>query len=441
MNFEVTKKQKEFIDAWSFEVLFGGAAGGGKSYAQVYDAVRFAWACPGSRQLILRRTMPELEATLIPLLLTHYPREWYQYSATLRTCVFQNASTIQFGYCRRKNDVYRYQSAEYDVIRFDELTHFAEEAYVYLISRVRGANDFPKQIKSATNPGGVGHEWVKRRFIDVGPPDCEHCLKTGSRIFLPARVEDNLFLMVRDPGYKTRLENLGESEKRALLYGDWDIAEGRYFSEWDRALHVGAPFEIPAHWQRFFTMDYGLDMLAAYWIAIDESGGATVYRELYEPGQIISEAARRILEMDDGLTCAYLAPPDLWNRRQDSGRSVAETFLEYGLALTKAPAARIPGWLALKEWLKPRLNHDGKPAAGLRFFENCVNAIRCLPALCHDPAKPGDCAREPHELTHAPDAIRYFAATHPRPFQTISAILPAEERDDGQLDQLIHYSG
>lgn len=441
MKFKLTRRQDAFVRAESFEVLFGGAAGGGKSYAQVYDAVRFASMFPGSRQLILRRTMPELQRTLINTLLKTYPRQWLLYSSTHRTCVFPNASMIQFGFCRHKNDVYQYQSAEYDVIRFDELTHFPEEAYIYLISRIRGANNFPKQIKSATNPGGIGHEWVKRRFIDIGAPDREHGFQTGNRIFLPARVEDNLFLMASDPGYKKRLENLGESEKRALLYGDWELAEGRYFSEWNRALHVVAPFEIPEHWQRFFSMDYGLDMLAAYWIAMDEKGYAYVYRELYEPGHIVSEAARRVLEEDDGLACMYFAPPDLWNRRQDSGRSVAEAFLEYGLTLTKAPAARVAGWLSVKEWLKPHMDEKGKKTAGLRFFENCIHIIRCLPALNHSPAQPGDCARDPHELTHGPDAIRYFAAAHPFGPPTLFSALPAGEHEDSPLNQLMDYRG
>ena len=411
MKYKLTRRQTDFVRAQSFEVLFGGAAGGGKSFAQVFDAVLFSYRFARSCQLILRKTIPELEKTLIRTLLENYPMQWYSYNVAKKVCTFVNGSVIEFGYCGRENDIYRYQSAEYDVIRFDELTHFPEHSYRYLISRVRGTNGYPKQLKSSTNPGGMGHEWVKQRFIDIGAPDTQHSFAGGSRIFLPARVDDNIFLIGRDPGYKTRLENLDKDERRALLLGEWDIAGGRYFEEWNRELHVVKPFEIPQHWPRYFTMDYGLDMLAGYWIATDPEGRAYVYRELYEPDHIVSSAAARILELTEEPVCCHIAPPDLWNRRQDSGRSVAETFLEYGIALTKAPAARVAGWLELKEWLRPGIDITGTAAARLVFFDTCGNAVRCIPAITRAKHNPNDCAANPHEYTHAPDALRYFVAS------------------------------
>ncbi len=157
LNLAVTKKQKAFIDAVESEVLFGGAAGGGKSYGQVVDALLFALKYPGSKQLILRRTYAELDKSLIRLALALYPREIFTLNSSSHTGRFKNGSLLDFGYCAAENDVYQYQSAEYDAVRFDELTHFTESQYLYLISRVRGANSFPKQIKSSTNPGGVGH--------------------------------------------------------------------------------------------------------------------------------------------------------------------------------------------------------------------------------------------------------------------------------------------
>ena len=163
----VTEKQKRFIDSTESEVLFGGAAGGGKSYGQMVDALLFALRYPHSRQLVLRRTFPELDKSLIRTSLSLFPREIYTFNSSSHTGKFKNGSIIDFGYCATENDVYQYQSAEYDVIRFDELTHFTEAQYIYLISRVRGANSYPKQIKSSTNPGGVGHSWVKERFVDA----------------------------------------------------------------------------------------------------------------------------------------------------------------------------------------------------------------------------------------------------------------------------------
>ena len=159
VNFTLTRKQNEFINATADEVLYGGAAGGGKSYGQLIDAFLYALKYPGSKQLILRRTFPELERSLILVSLTLYPKEVCKYKGTTHRWEFKNKSFIEFGYCDSEKDVSKYQGAEFDVIRFDELTHFTEYQYTYLISRIRGVNNFPKQIKCSTNPGGVGHAW------------------------------------------------------------------------------------------------------------------------------------------------------------------------------------------------------------------------------------------------------------------------------------------
>ena len=299
MELTITPKQRDFLEADADEVLFGGAAGGGKSYGQLVDALLYALRYPGSKQLILRRTFPDLERSLILTSLELYPKEAASYNSSVHRWTFQNGSRIEFGYCDKEKDVYRYQGAEYDTIRFDELTHFTESMYLYLISRLRGANSYPKQIKSSTNPGGVGHAWVKARFIDLGPAGQVHKTPEGTRLFLPSRVEDNRFLMEKDPGYLRRLQNLSEKDQKALLYGDWDIFEGQFFTEWDRRLHVVKPFCIPRVWRRYFAMDYGLDMLAGYWIALDPQGRAYVYREVYEPDLIVSKAAKAFLERDD----------------------------------------------------------------------------------------------------------------------------------------------
>lgn len=416
VDIAITDRQEAFINATAFEVLYGGAAGGGKSYGQILDALLFAVEYQGSKQLILRRTFPELDKSLIRTALSIYPRGLYKYNSSAHTMTFIGGSIIDFGYCDNENDVYKYQSAEYDVIRFDELTHFTESMYVYLISRVRGVNGFPKQLKSSTNPGGVGHSWVKERFIDIGPPDTIHTTKTGStRIFLPAKVQDNIALMKNDPDYVRNLQNLSEKDKQALLYGNWDIFDGQYFTEWKREKHVVAPFALPKTWRRYFAMDYGLDMLAGYWIAVDESGNAYVYRELYKSGLIISDAAKEVLEYtpEDEDIYAYIAPPDLWNRRQDTGRSVAEIFASYGIPLVKANNDRVQGWLDLKEWLKPVRDEFGGETPRLRVFSNCTELIRTLPGVQIDKKNPNDVAKEPHELTHAPDALRYFVAGRP----------------------------
>lgn len=433
MTYKITRRQKAFIDAKSDEVLFGGAAGGGKSFGQLIDAMLFALRYAGSRQLILRRTFVELDRTLVFGALALYPKALYSYCLSRRVGTFTNGSTIEFGYCDSKADALRYQSAEYDVIRFDELTHFTEEIYTYLISRVRGANSFPKQVKSTTNPGGLGHEWVKKRFIDAGESEKEFATPTGTRIFLKAGIRDNYFLMKSDPHYLKRLENLCESDRRALLEGEWNIESGRYFSEWSERLHVTASFEIPTTWRRFFVMDYGLDMLAGFFIALDETNRAYVYKEIYESGLIISEVAKRILSEGEQTELNF-APPDLWNRRQESGISAAELFLQNGLELTKAPSDRVNGWLVMKEWLKPQEDEFGSLSSRIVFFPVCKNAIRTIGAILRDEKNPNDCAHEPHELTHAPDAIRYFLASW-----RARTGEKTEESEPDSLSKLLNY--
>ena len=413
LNLQLTKKQKSFVDATPTEVLFGGAAGGGKSYGQIVDALLFALRYPRSKQLILRRTFAELDKSLIRTALSIYPGHLFSFNFSSHTGKFKNGSCIDFGYCATEGDVYQYQSAEYDVIRFDELTHFTEGQYVYLISRVRGANDFPKQIKSSTNPGGIGHTWVKSRFVDPAPPGEAFVGDDGiERIFLPSFIDDNRFLMSKDPQYKARLLALPERERKALLWGDWNIFEGQYFSEFSTRHHVIMPFEIPEGWRRYRTIDYGLDRLACLWIALSPEGDAYVYREYCESGLPISRAAEAILSRTPRGEDIYatLAPPDLFSRSQESGRSKALLFSEYGVNFTKTSNDRETGWLALKELLTLR---GGKPR--LRIFSSCSEIIACLPALTVDKVRPTDCANEPHEITHAPDALRGFAIFYARP--------------------------
>lgn len=413
LNLSVTRKQRAFIDAREDEVLFGGAAGGGKSYGQVVDALLFALRYPKSKQLILRRTYAELDKSLIRVALALYPREIFTLNSSSHTGRFKNGSCIDFGYCAQENDVYQYQSAEYDVIRFDELTHFTRMQYLYLLSRVRGANDFPKQIKSSTNPGGIGHSWVKERFVDPAPNGEPFLDERGSgRIFIPAYLDDNHFLNAKDPDYRRRLESLPDRERRALLHGDWNIFEGQYFTEFSAKEHVIEPFPIPDSWRKYRTIDYGLDRLAVLWIAISDEGVSYVYREFCESGLPISAAARAILDNtpEGEEIYATLAPPDLWSRSQETGKTKASLFLENGVNFTRTSNDRECGWLAIKELLR-----DTGKGIRLKIFRNCQEIIRTLPALCIDRLRPTDCATEPHEITHAPDALRGYAIFHTRP--------------------------
>lgn len=413
MNIRISRRQKEFLFATEDEVLFGGSAGGGKSYGQVLDAFLYAMKYPKSKQIILRRTFPELEKSIIRTVMDVYPQEVFKYNSQKHSGTFKNGAILDFGYINGENDVYQYQSAEYDMIRFDELTHFTESMYIYLISRLRGANPYPKQVKSSSNPGNVGHAWVKARFIDQAPPDTTIITPAGTRRFIPSSVHDNIFLMKDDPGYLTRMENLPEDQKRALLYGDWDVFEGQYFTEFRRELHVIDPFPIPAHWRRYRALDYGLDMLACLWAAFDELGNAYIYKEYCKPDLLVSKAAEAIKERTtEEIRCTY-APADLWGRSRDTGKTQAEIFASNGVHLVQVQNGRIDGWLNLKEWLRPVPDGTGKEKPQLQIFSTCTELIRCIPLLQHDDKNPSDCDTQPHENTHAPDALRYLMDGRP----------------------------
>lgn len=416
MEIQLTRRQKAFVDASETEVLFGGAAGGGKSHGQLLDAFLFALRYAGSKQLILRRTFPELEKSLIRTARGIYPTEVFTYNAASHTGRFVNGSILDFGHLATDGDVYQYQSAEYDVIRFDELTHFTEFQYTYLISRVRGANDFPKQIKSSTNPGGVGHAWVKKRFIDPAPPNTPFTGEDGnSRVFLPSKIDDNKFLVTKDPKYKARLLALSEDDRKALLHGEWDIFTGQFFREFSREKHVCEPFPIPKEWRRYRAIDYGFDRLAVLWIAVSPERRVYVYRELGESDTIVSDAARHIVAATQKGEDIYatLAPGDLWSRSQESGKARADIFYDAGVPFTKTSNARLDGWAAVRELM--RSAPDGRPY--LQIFNTCTELIKSLPALVHDTKRPEDAATEPHEFTHFPDALRYFAVFWHRPAQ------------------------
>lgn len=418
MDISLTRRQKVFVDATATEVLYGGSAGGGKSYGQVIDALLCALRYSGIKQIIFRRTYSELDMSIIRTMMSVYPQELYKYNSTSHTFKFKNGSIIDCGYIATDADVRRYQSAEFDIIRFDELTHFTEYQYTYMMSRLRGTNNYPKQIKSSTNPGSVGHQWVKARFVDCLVPDTPKMIGNTSRVFVPAKVTDNKFLMQSDPDYINRLQTLSESDRKALLDGCWDIFDGQYFAEFDREIHTCKPFEIPKEWRRYRAFDYGLDRFAIYWIAIDSSRDVYVYREYCESNLTISDAAKQALDRtdkDESIYCTF-APPDMWSRTQETGRSKAVQFGENGLILTKSSNDRESGWLAIKELLK--VNADGHTR--LHIFDTCRELIKCIPALLYDAKKPTDCATEPHDITHAPDALRYFAVAWTRPNDAVT---------------------
>jgi phage terminase large subunit len=408
-------KQIEFFKSVSHYIAYGGARGGGKSWAAREKAKLLCFNYPGIQILLLRRTLNELrENHVIPLQKSLLGVA--KYKDKTKEFEFPNSSRIVLGYCKSENDVLQYQGQAYDVIFLEEATQFTEFQFQTLTESNRSSGLCKKPFKPrmyfTCNPGGVGHEWVKRLFITREYRNKE---REEDYTFIPSTVYENKFLMENSPEYVRTLENLPEDRKRAMLYGDWDIFDGQYFGEFNRDIHVCKPFNIPKHWRWYFTMDYGFDMAAFYWIAVDEHRNAYVVKEFCQGKDndkeplIISEAAQVIKEYTTEPVRAFLAPPDLWNKRQETGRSVTDIFSQdFGITLTKTNNDRISGWLAVKEWLKPYMDIDGTKHARLTIFNNCKTLIKCIPALQYDSKKPTDVANEPHDITHSPDAIRGF---------------------------------
>lgn len=403
-------KQKEFMMATAKYVAFGGARGGGKSWSVREKAKRLAIKWAGIKILIIRKTYTDLRDNHILPLRADLPDALAPYKETDKAFVFRNGSRIKCSYFANDSDALQYQGQEYDVIFLEEATQFSEMVFNVLKACLRGANSFPKRMYLTCNPDGVGFLWVKRLFVSRDYRDGE---KPEEYVFIQSLVDDNEILMRMNPDYVEQLDSLPEDMRKRWRYGSWDVAEGQYFGEFDRSKHTCAPFTIPREWRRYISIDYGLDMLAVYWTAVDENRNCYVYREFCEPDLRISDAARAILSHTDENETIYatLAPPDLWNRSQETGKSKALIFAENGLQLTKSNNDREAGWLAIKELL----SLDAEGHSRIHIFNTCTKLIRHLPELMRDPKRPTDTANEPHEITHAPDALRYFAIYWTRP--------------------------
>ena len=417
---ELYPKQIEFCKSKAKYTCYGGARGGGKSHVSRIKMILLALYYPGIQILLLRRTLKELRENHV-LQLQKMLKDIAQYKESTKEFIFPNGSRIVLGYCEAEKDVLQYQGQAYEVITMEEATLFTEFQFQALTESNRMSGNmkdkFEPRMYFTCNPGGVGHAWVKRLFIDK---DYRGSEDPNDYMFIPSNVYENKYLMEYDPNYVKVLENLPEDRKQAMLYGNWDVFDGQFFPEFNRNLHVIEPFEIPEHWNRYIALDYGLDMFAVLFIAMDTRGKAYVYNEIYKPNLIVSEASQTLKsQMRNREYKAIYAPPDLWGRNRDTGKSTAEIFRQNGLVFTKASNNRVDGWLNVKEWLrvtKTRNEQTGEPieTAKVEIFSNCKNLIRCLPQMQHDEKDPNDCATEPHEITHICDAFRYFCISRPR---------------------------
>lgn len=412
--------QTDFLAASETDVLYGGAAGGGKSYAMLVDPLRYAHR-GAHRALILRRSMPELRE-LIDKSRELYPKAFpgCKYKEVEKLWNFPSGAKIEFGFLERDADVYRYQGQAYSWIGFDEITHQATEfSWNYLASRLRTTDpEIVPYMRCTANPGGVGAHWVKKRYIDVSPPNESFKGTDGlSRKFIPARLDDNPYLAY-DGRYEQMLKALPPTQRRQLLEGDWEVAEGAAFTEFDRDVHIIDPFEIPIHWDRIKGIDYGYaSESACVWGAIDRNDNTLIiYRELYRKGLLATDLAFMLTEMElnDPMSVPGVLDTACWNRTGQTGPTVGETLTKAGHKLRRADKNRVAGKIQIHEYLK--VQQSGRPK--LQIFNTCPNLIRELQGIPLDKNNPGDV--DTHASDHAYDALRYLIMSRPRIDDTFS---------------------
>ena len=435
---EANAKQKIFLQSRTLFTCYGGAKGGGKTHIVRIKAIGGALTWKGIKILIMRKTYKDLERNHITPMLQMIPRSIYSYNGQSHVMSFTNGSTIEFGHWQGELSEQEYNGIEYDWIFIDEATQFSERAFQFLGGCLRGANEIPKRMYLTCNPGGVGHRWVKRLFIDrdykVNPENPEENEDPDDYTFIPATVEDNTHLLNSQGGknYLRQLANMPENLRAAYRYGDWSGLGGNYFPEFRLDKHTCAPFKIPEHWTRYRSIDYGLDMLACYWVAVDENGRSWVYREYMEKNLIVQDAAAAILSrtMPDEKIGITFAPPDLWSRQKDTGRTMAELFALNGVPLVKADNNRVQGHMMIKDALAPM--GDGKP--GIIFFDTCTGIISDIRDIQADEKNPDDCATEPHEITHSVDSVRYYCVSRTLPAEPVVNATAVYEEEDAVED-------
>ena len=422
--------QTEFLAAMEQEVFYGGARGGGKSYAMLVDPLRYCHK-QHHRALLLRRSMPELRD-----LISHSQRlytrafpgaKWREQEKEWR---FPSGARIEFGYAENLTDVLRYQGQSYTWIGIDELPQYpTPDIYNFLRSSLRSVDpEVPVFIRATGNPGNVGSTWVKNMFVDPATPNTPFTMdietpvgmKSITRRFIPAKLQDNPYLMQTDD-YMIMLSSLPDIQKKQFLEGDWEAFEGSAFPEFNRAVHVIEAFEIPNNWVRFRSADWGYSSPACcLWFAIDFDNYLYVYRELYTQKVTADIFARQVLQQEYGEYMKYgVLDSSTWAKRGDVGPSIAETMIQEGCKWRpsdRSPRSRINGKLEVHKrlYVDPDIQYPG-----MFIFSNCTNLIRTLPLLPTDKNNPEDV--DTHAEDHAYDALRYACMSrplHPRSLQT-----------------------
>ncbi len=411
-------KQKDFFLARTRHIAYGGARGGGKSWAMRRKCLLLALHYPGIQILLMRRTFAELEGNHIRPMQAELAGAMksgvVKYLESKRLFRFYNGSIIKMGYCDAEKDVYQYQGQEYDVVALEEATQFSETQMQFITTCNRSTRkDFHPRMYYTCNPGGVGHAWVKRLFVDRMYRNKE---RAEEYTFIRASVFDNKVLMDANPEYIEMLENLPEMLRRAHLEGDWDALMGQFFREWRRDKHVCEAFEIPTHWRRFRAMDWGYnDPCCVLWFAVNPEGRVYVYDEYYKRQTLAHEVASIVKKRSESEKIAYtVASPDMWQKRGTLllgdggffGENIAEVFQKNGVPVMPADNSRMVGWQRVREYLRDA--PDGEPY--VQVFSRCTNLIRAMPLLQFDETNREDAA---DGEDHAPEALRYGLMSRP----------------------------
>ncbi len=426
--------QTEFLSRSEFEVLFGGAAGPGKTDCLVAGLTRDI-ANPRYHGLLIRRTFPQLQEIIDR---THrlYPALGGVFRATDKRWVFPSGGIIDLGHMQHENDKYNYQGKEFHKVGVDELTQFSETQYTYLFSRLRTTDpDIVPQIASTTNPGGIGHYWVKERFITITDHGRTYIdPKSGlSRVFIPATIEDNPTLFDNDPAYLARLEALPEIERMRLRHGIWDAFEGQIFTELSQRIHGCEPFDIPPEWEKFCVLDWGYAKpFSVGWYAVDYDGVLYRYREWYgckenapDTGLKMPayEVARGILDREKEKVRFRIADPSIWHPRPDSrkgesrGPTIQEDMAGEGVFFMKADNDRSQGKMQVHKRLKLNLEADESTGEVLsenpqiRIFNDQKSFWRTMMQMREDPKNPEDVDTDQED--HIYDEFRYACMARP----------------------------
>jgi hypothetical protein len=415
-----TAKQVVFHEHPARNVLYGGAAGGGKSHALRWDAYMRCLSVPHYRALLLRRTYPELENTHLENVpvdqANGLPCEYLKSERKVR---FGNGAVLQFGHCEDESAVAKYLSTEYDAIYFDELVTFSEKQFLMIRSRARSTKPGVRPaIKAGTNPGGPESHWVRRRFIwqDLTPKE-DPRYRPEDYAYIAATLDDNPHIDREE--YAANLESLPEELARAYRYGDWDIFPGQYFGEWRKAKHVtGEHIEHPRHFKRVRAVDWGYVKpgVCLWLVQLPDSGRWYLEHEYVFSRTLAADVAAEIVRRthDMGVKPSYtVADTSMWTPDGTVGESMAETFQRHGCPLIQADKRRLGtmdrplGWQRFRHWLKDA--PDGVP--WLTVSPECAYTARTIPALVSDKHKPEDVDSDGED--HAADALRYFVMSRP----------------------------